>query len=262
MPGELDGKVALVTGATGGIGTAIVDVFVARGAAVVVSDVDGAAAEGSAARLTSAGHPVIGAQLDVTDSGAAQRVADRAARELGPVDVLVNNAGIADDEDFLTAPPEIWQRAYDIIVKGAVHCARATIPGMIAAGGGSVVNIASVNAIAFYGHPAYSAAKAALVSLTRSLSVRYAGDNVRVNTVAPGTIRTPVWDKRLDDDPHVLDRLARWYPGGRVGSPADVAEAASFLASDRAAFVNGVLLPVDGGLTAGHLDMAKATHGI
>jgi meso-butanediol dehydrogenase / (S,S)-butanediol dehydrogenase / diacetyl reductase len=262
MTAELDGRVALVTGATGGIGGAIVDVFAAAGAAVVVTDLDEATAQRSADALTAAGHRAIGAALDVTDADAAVAVVRRAADELGPVDIVVNNAGLADDEDFLTAAPAVWQRAYDVIVKGAVHCSRAALPAMLDRGRGSIVNIASVNAIAFYGHPAYSAAKAALVSLTQSLATRYASDGVRVNTLAPGTIRTPVWDRRIAIDPQVLDHLARWYPGGRVGDPRDVAEAACFLASDRAAFITGVLLPVDGGLTAGHLDMAKATHGI
>ncbi len=258
---ELAGRVALVTGAAGGIGAAIVQTFTTAGAAVVVADLDGDAAAEVAATLRAGGHAAYPAALDVTDETDCARTVRAAAAELGPVDVVVNNAGICDDEDFLTAEPAVWQRAYDVAVKGAVNCARAAMPGMIDAGRGSIVNIASVNGLVYFGHPAYSAAKAALISLTRSLAVRYAADRVRVNAIAPGTIRTPVLDKRLAEDAGVLEHLARWYPGGEVGEPRDVAEAASFLASTRAAFITGVVLPVDGGLTAGHLDMARATHG-
>jgi meso-butanediol dehydrogenase / (S,S)-butanediol dehydrogenase / diacetyl reductase len=122
---------------------------------------------------------------------------------------------------------------------------------------GVILNIASVNALTYFGNEAYSAAKAGVLSLTRSLAVRYGPFGVRVNAIAPGTLRTPAWEQRRQKNPEVLERVARWYPMGRVGEPEDVAGAALFLASDEAAWISGAVLPVDGGLTAGNLQMAQ-----
>lgn len=246
---ELSGRVALITGAAGGIGRALVRRFADAGARVVATDLADSDVDGAA---TSAA-------MDVSDPAAVAEV----VQAFGPIDVLVNNAAATGSlgESFLDGPMEVWDRQYAVTVKGAVHCARAVLPAMLARRSGSIVNIASVNALMFYGHPAYSAAKAALVSLTRSLAALYGGHGVRVNAIAPGTIRTPVWDARLETDPEKLDRLARWYPLGRIGEPGEIAEAACFLASDRSAWISGVVLPVDGALTAGNLPMAADTGG-
>ena len=114
-----------------------------------------------------------------------------------------------------------------------------------------------MNALAYYGNEAYSGAKAGLLSLTRSLAVRYGPSGVRVNAIAPGTLRTPAWEKRREEDPNVFERVARWYPLGRIGEPEDVAGAALFLASNEAAWITGAVLPVDGGLTAGNMEMMQ-----
>jgi meso-butanediol dehydrogenase / (S,S)-butanediol dehydrogenase / diacetyl reductase len=114
-----------------------------------------------------------------------------------------------------------------------------------------------VNALAYYGNEAYSAAKAGILNLTRSLAVRYGPSGVRVNAIAPGTLRTPAWEKRKEETPDVFDRVAKWYPLGRIGEPEDVAGAALFLASDEAAWISGAVLPVDGGLTAGNMQMMQ-----
>jgi NAD(P)-dependent dehydrogenase (short-subunit alcohol dehydrogenase family) len=124
-------------------------------------------------------------------------------------------------------------------------------------GSGVILNISSVNALGYYGNEAYSAAKAGILSLTRSLAVRYGPSGVRVNAIAPGTLRTPAWEKRREADPGVFERVARWYPLGRIGEPEDVAGAALFLASDEAAWISGAVLPVDGGLTTGNMEMMK-----
>ncbi|HEX2243270.1 MAG TPA: SDR family oxidoreductase, partial [Gammaproteobacteria bacterium] len=122
---------------------------------------------------------------------------------------------------------------------------------------GVILNISTVNALAYYGNEAYSAAKAGVLSLTRSLAVRYGPFGVRANAIAPGTLRTSAWKERRQRDPDVFERLAKWYPLGRVGEPEDVAGAALFLASDEAAWISGAMLPVDGGLTVGNLQMAR-----
>lgn len=124
-------------------------------------------------------------------------------------------------------------------------------------GSGVILNISSVNALGYYGNEAYSAAKAGILSLTRSLAVRYGPHGVRVNAIAPGTLRTPAWEKRREEDPEVFERVARWYPLGRIGEPEDVAGAALFLASDEAAWISGAVLPVDGGLNAGNMQMMR-----
>jgi hypothetical protein len=126
-------------------------------------------------------------------------------------------------------------------------------------GGGSIVNIGSVNGLGALGDPAYSAAKAGMISLTRSLALEYGRFGVRANIVLPGTVRTPLWERRAKKDPKVLARLARWYPLGRIVEPEDVARAVGFLASDAASAITGVALPVDCGLSAGNIVMAKFT---
>jgi meso-butanediol dehydrogenase / (S,S)-butanediol dehydrogenase / diacetyl reductase len=131
------------------------------------------------------------------------------------------------------------------------------LPDMTENRSGVILNISSVNALAYFGNEAYSAAKAGILSLTRSLAVRYGPLGVRVNAIAPGTLKTPAWEQRRQKDPDVFERVARWYPLGRIGDPQDVAGAALFLASDEAAWISGVVLPVDGGLTAGNMKMVQ-----
>jgi NAD(P)-dependent dehydrogenase (short-subunit alcohol dehydrogenase family) len=128
---------------------------------------------------------------------------------------------------------------------------------MIERGGGVIVNIASVNGLAFYANEPYSAAKAGLINLTRSMATRYGQHGIRAVAVAPGTIRTPIWQARVDKEPEVFERLVRWYPLGRVGEPEDIAAAAAFLASDDASWISGEVLRVDGGLLAGNAQMAR-----
>ena len=128
---------------------------------------------------------------------------------------------------------------------------------MIEQGSGVIVNIASVNGMAFFANEPYSAAKAGLISLTRSMAVRYGKHGIRAVAIAPGTIRSPLWQERIDKEPAIFERLVRWYPLGRVGEPEDVANAVAFLASDDAAWISGDVLRVDGGLLAGNAQMAR-----
>jgi NAD(P)-dependent dehydrogenase (short-subunit alcohol dehydrogenase family) len=122
---------------------------------------------------------------------------------------------------------------------------------MIRRKSGVILNVSSVNALGYFGNEAYSAAKAGILSLTRSLAVRYGPSGIRANAIAPGTLKTPAWEERSSRDPEIFDRVASWYPLGRVGEPEDIANAALFLASDEASWITGVVLPVDGGLLAG-----------
>jgi meso-butanediol dehydrogenase/(S,S)-butanediol dehydrogenase/diacetyl reductase len=142
-----------------------------------------------------------------------------------------------------------------------VLCAQALLPGMIAKRSGVICNVGSVNALAYFGNEAYSAAKAGLVSFTRGLAARYGPLGIRSNMVAPGTMRTGIWSQRLESDPTVLDRLSRWYPLGRIGEPEDVVGAIAFLCSDEASWISGAMLVVDGGLTSGYPQMAADISG-
>lgn len=235
----------VVTGAGSGIGAAIAQRFGADGADVLVTDIDPAAAERTAAAIARAR----AAELDVTDRAAVRAVLD------GAVDVLVNNAGGAVDVAFEEMSEEAWDRDVDLCLKGTFLCTQAVLPGMVRRGGGVIINVASVNGLAHFGNEAYSAAKAGVLSLTRSVAARYGPHGVRCNAVAPGTIRTATWDERERDRPGVLDRVAGWYPLRRVGTPDDVAAAVAFLASAEAAWITGATLPVDGGLLAGNQRM-------
>ncbi|WP_433188631.1 SDR family NAD(P)-dependent oxidoreductase [Actinoallomurus sp. CA-150999] len=249
---RFSGRVVAVTGAGTGIGRAIARRFGAEGAEVLVADLDAASAERTA-------HEIPGARavtVDVTD-----RASVRAALTGTPVDVLVNNAGGATDAAFETLSEDAWDRDVDLCLKGTFLCTQAVLPAMLQRGGGAIVNVASVNGLVHVGNEAYSAAKAGILSLTRSVAVRYGPQGIRCNAVAPGTIRTGTWDDRERRSPGVLDRVAGWYPLRRVGTPDDVAAAVAFLASDDAAWISGTTLPVDGGLLAGNQRMTDDIMG-
>jgi meso-butanediol dehydrogenase / (S,S)-butanediol dehydrogenase / diacetyl reductase len=245
---RLEGKAALVTGGGSGIGRAICGRFADEGASVVVADIVGERADEVAAEI--GGRAV---QADVTVAADVARMVEAAER----VDVLVNNAGYGTANDLLEIDEETWDDEVAINLKAAFLCSKAVLPGMIERGGGVIVNIASVNGLAFFANEAYSAAKAGMINLTRSMAARYGPRGVRAVAIAPGTIRTPLWQERVDKEPAIFERLVRWYPLRRVGEPEDVAAAAVFLASDDAAWITGEVLRVDGGLLAGNAQMAR-----
>jgi meso-butanediol dehydrogenase / (S,S)-butanediol dehydrogenase / diacetyl reductase len=251
------GRCVIVTGAGSGIGRAIALRFAAARDTVVVGDVDEAPAAAVNAEIRSAGGTSLAVQADVTVDGDVARMVERSLDASGRIDVLVNNAGLAVADGVLETDEEAWQRELDLNLKGPFLCTKAVLPAMIERGSGAIVNIASVNGLAFFANEAYSAAKAGLISLTRSVAVRYGPLGIRANAIAPGTIRTPHWQERLDKDPAIFERLVKWYPLGRIGEPEDVAAAAFFLASDDASWITGSVLRVDGGLLAGNARMAR-----
>lgn len=252
MPGQLQGRNAIVTGGGSGIGRATALRFAREGASVVVADIDSRRANDVAAAMTAAGASAIAIAVDVSQPDSVTEMHRVASETLGPIDILVNNAGLSLGNDILTIEPETWDLNLDIVLKSVFLCSKAVLPGMIERGRGAIVNVSSVNGLGGYGEEAYAAAKAGMVSLTQNIAVRYGRRGVRVNCVAPGTIRTPIWNERVERDPGVFERLSRWYPLQRVGDPEDVANAILFLASDEAAWITGVVLPVDGGLVAGN----------
>jgi NAD(P)-dependent dehydrogenase (short-subunit alcohol dehydrogenase family) len=246
-------RVAIVTGGGDGIGRATAGQLAREGAAVVVFDIDADAAGRAVAAITAEGGRAAACAGSVTSENDAGRAAALARERFGGLDILVSNAAFTVRDTLATTSPSDWDREFDITLRGAYLCARAALPLLEAHRRGAIVNVGSVNGLIYVGNPAYSAAKAGLLSLTRSLAVEYGPAGVRTNMVSPGSVHTDniTWRMRQAKDPAIFEKLARWYPVGRVGKPEDIAAAICFLASDEAGFVNGANLVVDGGLTAG-----------
>lgn len=253
----LENTISVVTGGASGIGRATAELFAREGSRVVIADLHGDRAESVASAIDEAGGTAMAVEADVSTPDGVAHVFDRATTVFGPVGILVNNAGASMGNDLRAIEHEVWDRNFDIVLKSAFMCTKAALPGMIEAGKGAIVNVASVNGMMGLGEEAYGAAKAGMINLTQNTAGRYGEYGVRANCVAPGTVDTPIWNPRKDVNPNVMNELAAWYPLGRVGQAEEIAEAILFLASDKASWITGVLLPVDGGLTAGLFRMAK-----
>ncbi len=245
-------KNILVTGGGGGIGRAICVRLAEEGGAIAVLDKNEEAAAETVRQVTEAGGKAAAVIADFIDWDAVQAAIAEAEREVGRLDVLINNAGWALRGNLEDTAPDEWEQEISANLRGHLLCAKAALPGMVERGKGAIVNIGSVNGLVYLGNPGYSAAKAALYSLTQSLSAEYGPKGVRTNMVSPGTIETDIetWRIRRAKNPEIFDTLARWYPVGRVGQPEDIAAAVAYIAADEAGFVNGTNLVVDGGLTA------------
>jgi meso-butanediol dehydrogenase / (S,S)-butanediol dehydrogenase / diacetyl reductase len=259
---QLKDRVAIVTGGGSGIGRAIAELFSANGALVVVADIVEDRAVSVASTLRETGARAIGVAADVSSDSDVQRMVDRGIEEFGRVDILVNNAGLSVGDTILDFDEGAWDLNIDVVLKGVYLCSRAVLPSMLEQGRGVILNIGSVNGLMGVGESAYSAAKAGMINLTQNMAIHFGDKGVRVNCLAPGTIRTPIWAERLERDPEVFDNLAKWYPLRRVGEPDDVSKAALFLCSDDASWITGIVLPVDGGLTAGSYGMNQALQGV
>jgi NAD(P)-dependent dehydrogenase (short-subunit alcohol dehydrogenase family) len=250
---RLDGKVAVITGAAGGIGREAAMLFSSEGASVCVADVDPAKGEQTAAECREAFFH----QVDVTDSASVQAMYEAAAARYGGVDVLYNNAGImpADDASILETEEEAWQRVQDVNTKGVYLCCKHGIPHLLERGGGSVINVASFVAIAgaATSQISYTASKGAVLSMSRELAVEFARRGVRVNALCPGPVETPLLMRLFDETPGALERRLVHIPMGRLAQAKEIAYGALFLASDESSFVNGSTFLVDGGITAAYV---------
>ncbi len=246
-------SVAVVTGAAGDIGRAIAARLAESHDCVVLLDIDAEALR-DAVESSGAQERMVPAVCDVTNEESLADAASRAAR-LGRVKTLVNNAGAARAVSLHDTDGEIWRKDSALNLEAPFLCFRA-FEDALKESGGSVVNIASVNGLAVYGHPAYSAAKAGLIHLTKLIAVEYGKFGIRANAVAPGTVRTRAWEARAAANPQVFEEAKRWYPLRRIVDPEDVANAVFFLASEQAAAITGVCLVVDCGLTAGQAELA------
>lgn len=254
---ELAGKVAVVTGGTAGIGLAAAEKLAAAGAAVLVCGIDDAEAAAAGERLRERGARAEAVVADVSVAGDMEALADRARDSLGRIDVLVCSAGIQYYGTVVETSEEDFDRVLGINLKGLYLAARACIPVMRERGGGSIVAVASVQSFAAQtGSAAYVASKGGVLALAKAMALDHAADGIRVNCVCPGSVDTPMLRKAAElfagDRPSeaVLADWGRAHPLGRVATAAEVAEAILFLASDRAAFVTGAELKVDGGLLA------------
>ena len=247
-----NGKTVAITGAAGGIGQSLCRHFASEGASIAAIDVSPALHD-FAAVLTREGVTIRHAIADVGDPAAVAK----AFAQLGSIDILINNAGFSEHPTFAKTDPQAWSHNINGNLNGAYNCAHAVLDGMKARGGGAIIAIGSVNGLSGFGDPAYSAAKAGMISLTRSLAMEYGRFNIRANIVLPGTVRTPLWERKAGADASTLERLRKWYPLGRIVEPIDVARAVAFLASDSAAAITGASLVVDCGLTAGNMVMTR-----
>ncbi len=253
---RLQGKVALITGAGGGIGRESALLFAREGAAVLSVDLDGTSAEETARLVNEAGGRAQALAVDVSQAEGCEAMVAAAERSFGHLDVLFNNAGVMvpGDDDAVNTEESVWDLTMNVNAKGVFFGCKYGIPALRRAGGGSIVNTASFVALMGAATPqiAYTASKGAVLALTRELAVVHAREGIRVNALCPGPLRTELLMKFLDTDAKKQRRLVH-IPIGRFGEAREIAQAALFLASDESSFVTGADLAVDGGITAAYV---------
>jgi len=256
MTGKLAGKTAVVTGAGSGIGRAAAVLFAREGAAVAVVDLNTEAAKDTAGEIAASGGSALPVVANVADRLQVISAFEQIRNEYRHVDVLYNNAGVNSAGSVIDATEDDWDRSFAVNAKGTFLCSQAAAPGMVAAGGGSIINQGSVAALAGIANFAsYCAAKGAVVALTRSMSVDLAPRGVRVNVICPGTVYTPLMEPMLrarggGDMAAGLALTVAKYPIGRLGTPEEIAAVALFLASDDSSFMTGSVITADGGMTS------------
>jgi len=251
VAGKLNGRVAIITGASSGIGRASALRFAAAGAKVLVSDVNEQGGNETVNMVTGAGGEATFASADVSCEDGARSMIEAALSAYGRIDVLFNNAGIvAMNGPTGEASVEVWNRVLAVNLTGVFLGCRFAIPEMLKTGGGAIINTASVaGLVGFPGLPAYCASKGGVVQLTKTMALEYATQGIRVNCICPGVIDTPmVALEALDEAGRAA--MSQLEPVGRVGQPEEVAALALFLASDDASFMTGAIIPVDGGFVA------------
>lgn len=252
--GKLEGKVVVITGGGAGIGQAIAYLFAYHNAQLILGDNDLSTAQETASVIVKDGGEAVAIEVDVTSRDSVKFLSEQVINDFGRIDILVNNAGIGHTGSIVECSEEDWDAVMAVNVKGVYLCCYFFIPHMLSRGEGNIINIASV--LGLGGVPkraVYSASKGAIIALTRQMAIEYAGDNIRVNSISPGTVNT-LWVERLlaeQPDPQAArDNLNARHPLGRLAKPEEVAHAALYLASSEAAFATGSNLVIDGGANA------------
>lgn len=246
----LENKVALVTGAGSGIGREIAYAYAAAGAKVVVSDVDEAGGASTVAQIQQRDGQAFFVRADTSRPADSQALVDATLKAYGGLHIATNNAGIAGPSAPVGEYPiEGWDKVIAVNLSGVFYGMRYQIPALLASGGGSIVNIASIlGQVGFRNAPAYVAAKHGVLGLTQNAALEYGTQNIRINAVGPGFIKTPMLDKNLT--PEMMTMIAGMHPIGRMGEAKEVAELVLWLSSDKASFVTGAYYPIDGGYLA------------
>lgn len=262
LPGRLEGKVAIVTGAGSGIGRASAVRFSREGAAVVCADRDRAGVEAVAAEIEAAGAKALAIEVDLRSADACEAMAGAAVEAFGRIDALFANAGISGVGSVESAGEAVWREVLDVNLIGTWLTVRSVLPTMREQGSGAIVIQSSVAAlVGFPGNAPYSATKGALTALARQINSEYLSEGIRANSLCPGTVNTELV-RRLAGEAAAesgktaeeeLQQMGDWYPIGRLASPEEIAAAAAFLASDDSSFVCGTELVVDGGLVSAPL---------
>ena len=255
MP-RLQEKVALITGAGGGIGRVAAELFAIEGARVVVADAVAEGASDTVTAITANGGEAVAVTVDVSDASQVAAMVTTAVSTFGGIDVLYNNAGVLppDDGGTLDTPEDTWDRVMAVNLKGVWLCCKHGIPALIERGGGSIINVASLVALmgSAVAQIAYTASKGGVLSMTREMAVEYARHNIRINALCPGPIQTPLMAELLSDPAKRARRLVH-VPIGRFGQAEEVAKAALFLASDDSSLMTGASLVVDGGISIAYV---------
>lgn len=251
---KLEGKVAIITGATDGIGKAIALKFAKEGAKVMMVGRDEAKGRAALEKVRECGEAVY-FKADVSNSSQVKKMVEETIQRYGRIDVLVNNAAVCPPGTVVNTSEELWDHIIDVNLKGVFLCSKYAIPHMQQNGGGAIVNIGSINSLmAMENEAAYDASKGGVLMLTKAIALDFANANIRANCICPGAVETAMLQASLDVSPDptkAREWITQKHPVRRTGRPEEIAEVALFLATDASSFITGATIPVDGGILAG-----------